>query len=359
MKSKKNKLKINIQIGGVNSKQLEILTKLLAMTLSSGLSITEALSLAEKTSVGKLKGIMSDVSKAVVSGRTLSEALAQHKVFSQLYVNTVRVGETAGSLPESLEIMAKHIHKERALISSIREAVAYPIVITIAAFTLALTMSAFVLPKITPLLSQLKVDLPFTTKALIWFSDFFRDNTIVILGAVALVVVVVSWFTKQKFSKPVTSWLTLHLPVVGTMAHEVNLTRFCRTLGNLLKSGIEIVEALEITRNTLENYYYKKAIGKATKGVSAGKQLSEGLSEHSKLFPVVVIQMVSGAERSGKLNETLLYLADYYEEQVTSTAKSLPVFIEPILLALIGIGVAFLALGIITPIFKLTGSIHK
>jgi len=163
---------------------------------------------------------------------------------------------------------------------------------------------------------------------------------------------------RQKFSRPFNHAVLLHIPVFQKLVHNAALARFSLTMGTLLKAGIPIIEGLSITSGAIGNYYYEKALQKVIEGVEKGTALSEILERYPKLFPPLLTRMIQVGEKSGNLEETFLYLANYYEREVDVSAKSLTTAIEPILLLIIGGAVAFLALSIITPIYNITGSIH-
>ena len=357
---KKDLLELEILIGGVNLTQKAIFAQHLAMMLKSGLPIIEALSIAQDSASGKLKKILRNVLKSVQAGRSLSASFARYpKVFSGLFVNAIYAGEASGTLIENFESIAEQLEKEKELVSKIKGALLYPVVILTVAFVLSLVLAFLVLPKITPLFEGLKIDLPITTRALIWFSYFIQDYGLYLfLGIVAFVIFIV-WLVKQKFAKPVTHRILIDTPILKNITRNANLARFCRTLGMLLKSGVNIDEALEVTKGTIGNYYYEHALDKVSQNIRRGTKLSENLSQFESLFPTTLTRMIKVGEESGKFEETLFYLANFYEIKVDSVTKSLSTAIEPILLIIIGLVVGFLALSIITPIYDITGGIRR
>ena len=167
------------------------------------------------------------------------------------------------------------------------------------------------------------------------------------------------WLFRQPFVRPITHWVFLHAPLVGPLARSTNLARFSRTLGMLLKSGLRIDEAIEIMKQILGNYYYQRVIGELERRVTKGSSMYENLQRYPFLFPLVVVHMVRVGEESGRLEDTLLYLGEYYESEVDNAIKNLSTVIEPLLLLLIGGAVGFLALSIITPIYSITGGVKQ
>lgn len=358
--SKQSILEADISFGRVSLAQKMVFAKNLSLMLRSGLVLSEALEIIEEQSSGKMKKVSRRILHAVEAGEPLSEALSFFpKIFSPLFRNIVNAGELSGNLEKNLENIAVQLKKENELIAKIKGAMYYPITVMTAAFFLGLAMSFLVLPKITPLFEGLKVQLPWSTRVLISFSHIIGNYGYwLFLGIVALVFFVV-WVLRLHMMRPFTNWFLLHFPIVKDIVIKTNLSRFCSTLATLLQSGINIDEALDITNKTLENYYYKRALGRVTMSVSQGGKLSEGLEEFSNLFPKITTRMIKVGEKSGNLDETLFYLAESYETEVDNATKSLSTLIEPVLLLGIGLLVAFLALSIITPIYQVTGNIRK
>lgn len=357
---KKGLLEKEIFIGGVTLTQKALLSRHLAVMLKAGLTISEALVIVEDSATGKLKKILRQILKSIRSGRSLSSSLKDHKnVFSGLFINATYAGEMSGTLEESLENIAQQLEKERELVAKVKGAMLYPIIVLIAAFILMMVLSFIILPKIIPLFEGLKSDLPATTRGLIAFSHFVEANGAILLIAIFAFISFMGWVIKQKFSKPVTHWLILHTPVIKKLVINANLARFSRTLGTLIRSGLNIDEAVAITRDTVGNYYYSTFLDSVAKRISKGTKLSDNLLQNEKLFPRLLSKMIKVGEESGRLEEVLFYLAGFYETEVDSSTKSLSTAIEPILLIFIGLVVGFLALAIITPIYEITGNIGR
>jgi type IV pilus assembly protein PilC len=359
-KSKKSLFELDINIGGVSLVQKALFAKNLSLMLKAGLPISEALAISRDSAKGKLKSVLDKVLDSVRSGRSFSDSLAEHKeTFSSLFINAAKSGESSGTLVENLEGLALQLKKEKELISKIKGAMMYPVIVLTATFGLGMVLSFVVLPQITPLFEGLKVELPLTTRALISFSHFVQDYGVFLFFGVVGFVLLLLYLVRQKFSQPVTHWLLLRVPILKNLTRGANLTRFSRTLGTLLKSGVPIDEALEITKETVGNYYYRQALDKVSRGVSRGGKLSVSLGQAKNYFPTLLVKMLKVGEESGKFEESLFYLADYYEEEVDNATKTLSTTIEPILLLTIGLVVGFLALSIITPIYDITGNIQR
>ena len=358
--TKKGALDVDISIGGINFAQKVTFAKHLAVMLKSGLTITEALEIVYGQAEGKLRKIIGKIKTSVDAGNSLSSSLGKFpKIFPPIFVNTVYVGESSGTLDENLDNLAGHLKKDKELLDKIKGAMVYPMIVLSLAFVLAMAISFVVLPKITPLFKGLGMDLPLSTKVLIAFSDIIQKQGKILFPAIVGSVIFIVWIFRQNFFKPVADYLILHTPIIKHISRNKNLTIFSSTLGTLLKSGLNIDEALRITKDTIDNYYYKRALDDLAKKAQLGTKISENLSRHKKYFPSLMVSMVKIGENSGRLEEVLAYLADYYETEVNNATKTLSTAIEPLLLIFIGLMVGGLAIAIITPIYKMTGNVQK
>jgi len=345
---------ISFSFTRINLTTKAIFAKHLAVMQKSGLTIVESLSIIADSSQGKFKRIVKGILKSTEAGNTLSSSFARYpKIFPSIFISSIYAGESSGTLDQNLENLAIQMEKEKELSSKIKGAMLYPSVVLVATFILGIVLSFLVLPKIIPLFEGLKVDLPFTTRALISFSHFMDDNGgKAFIGLVVFLIFFV-WLVKQKFIKPITHLFFLKMPIVNHITRNINLARFTRTLGMLLKSGLNIDEALKVTKDTLGNYYYHKSLEEVSQRVGKGITLSENLKHYEDLYPKMVSRMILVGEESGNLEDTLFYLADFYELEVDNASKALSTTIEPVLLIFIGLAVGFLALSIITPIFNI------
>ncbi len=346
--------------GKVTLTQKALFAKHMAVMLRSGLTITEALHTAIDTSSGRLKQIMKEVEQSVQAGKPLSTALAGYQdVFSDLFVNVVYVGEASGTLVENLENLAVQIEKERDLRAKLLGAMIYPIIVFSATFILSLVLAFVVLPKLIPLFQGLKVQLPLSTRILIAMAGFIENHVFLIVGSVFGTLAGLTFLVRQRFVRPITHYVLLKIPLIGPVVHDVNLVLFARTLRMLLTSGLNIDETIEIAHNAVSNHYYQQALRDVSRAIRTGTKLSQNLARYNDLFPPLVSRMVRVGEESGQLEETLSYLESFYEKEVDNSTKTLSIAIEPVLLLVLGLGVGFLALSIITPIYSITGSIGK
>lgn len=219
---------------------------------------------------------------------------------------------------------------------------------------IGILMMMFVMPAITGVFKEMGNDLPATTQALISVSDFFANHTILALLSIVGVVGGTVYFLKTKIGKRIISWTVTRLPVIGTIAKEVNAARTARTLASLLNSGVDVIRSLEITEEVIQNVYYKKILRDARDRVEKGTALSETFVERSDLYPILVGEMILVGEETGQISGMLKELAIFYETEVERKTKDLSTIIEPLLMVVIGAGVGFFALALIAPIYSIS-----
>lgn len=359
-KNKKSLFQLDISFGGPSLTQKVLFAKNLAIMLKSGMTLVEALHTVRDSVSGKFRSILSKVIKKVESGVPLSDSLSKYKkVFPEVFINVAQAGESSGTLPENLENIANQLKKDKDLITKIKGAMVYPVIILIATFFLGIAVSFFILPKIIPLFESLEVDLPFSTRMLVSFSNLVESHGIILFGSIILFLLGLFWLLRKPFLRPATHWLIIKLPIIGRISRNANLARFSSTLGSLLKSGITIDEGLEITRRSVGNHYYKKELFRISKKIKAGSRLSNELTQNDFLFPAMTAKMVKVGEESGRFEESFAHLAEFYEGEVDTAIKNFTTMLEPLLLLFIGSIVGFLALSIISPIYDITGNIQK
>ncbi len=355
-----NLLKTELSFGHVSLEQKAVLARQLAVMLQSGLTLSEALGTAGEASRGKLKVVLGEVRRMVESGQTFAGALgSKPRIFGGLFTSAVYAGELSGTLAENLKNVALSLEKERALAGKIKGALVYPAVVLVATVVLGLVLAFTVLPKITRLFEGLSIKLPATTRALISFANFADSYGAVAFPALIILLVFLILLARSSMLRPVTHRLLLVLPFARRLVRESNISRFAGALAMLLKSGVTVDEALKITADTASNYYFKKALVAVGGNVRKGNKLAASLAAFPSLFPPLATNLVRVGEESGRFEETLQYLAEFYESEVDKTTKNLSTAIEPALLLIIGTVVAIFALSIITPIYELTGNIRR
>jgi type IV pilus assembly protein PilC len=354
-----NMAEINAKLGRVKGDELVMVTRNLGSMLDAGLTVTRALSVIERqTKNPKLKKVTNEVVSRINKGDQFFEALKDHpKVFDDLYIAMIRAGEESGNLAESLRTLAVQMERSSNLKKKIKGAMIYPSIVITVMVIIGILMMIFVLPAITGIFKQMGTDLPATTRILIGTSDFLVANTVVALAAIVAFVTGMVYALKSQPGKVATSWLVTRLPVIGTMAKETNAARTARTLSSLLNSGVDVIQALTITEEVVQNHFYKKIIREAAVRVEKGTALSETFIERSDLYPILVGEMILVGEETGSIAKMLGELAQFYEVEVERKTKDLSTIIEPLLMVVIGTGVGFFALALIAPIYSIGDSI--
>ncbi|MEK7105239.1 MAG: type II secretion system F family protein [Patescibacteria group bacterium] len=335
-----------------------IFTKHLGIMLKAGVALDEALRIAEVSNKGALRGIIAKVRRDVESGERLANALARHpRAFSEYYVNMVKAGEESGNLAENLEQLAIRFSKDFDLRQKALSAMLYPTLVVALTIGLGVIVAFFVLPRLSALFSAFDFELPLSTRILIWMSHVSADYGVWIAGIALVLFVLFVIVVRLKVSRPAVDTALLHLPVIKKITRTLNLARFCNILASLLKSGLPINHALAVTEQVVGNVKFKRAIHEAIARVDRGETLSVALSGHQQLFPPFVHRMIQIGDETGKTEDVLFYLAEFYENDLDVTLKNLSTVIEPALLVSIGALVAILALSIITPIYGFISAI--
>ncbi len=346
--------------GGVTNVVKVTFAKHLSLMIRAGLPIDESVRVLRDQAQGRFRRVLSKVLQNVESGRPLSEGFAEYPgVFSELFIATVRAGEASGTLEESMNDLALQLAKSYELQRKIRGAMIYPIIVLTAAAGIGIGLAYFVLPKVISLFQSITVQLPLTTRLLIGLSRFLVAHGTAFFLGVAFTVIVIVQILKLKPIRPFTHYVLLKLPVFGKLAQNFNLANFARTMATLLKSGLSIGDAFQITSNTLRNVRYKKALLRVREATETGIPASTTLEEFPKLFPAITSRMIAVGERTGNLEDTFGYLAEFYEDEVDNMTKNLSTILEPVLLIVIGLFIAGIAIGIITPIYNFVGSISQ
>ncbi len=305
-----------------------------------------------------LKRKLVSVSDDIQAGLAISGALAKHPdVFSDFYVNMVRAGEESGNLSGALSDIGLNLEKSHALSKKVGGALIYPGVILLAMITIGILMFAFVVPTLARTFKELEVDLPLTTRIIVALGNFFSTHLILSFTIVGLSFVGLSFFFRAQFLAKYIDYVVLHLPVVGTIAKELNTARTARTMSSLLVSGVSIVKAVEITKDVVQNVYFKQVLDQVAVSVEKGAPFSEIFKEHTDLYPVMMSEMVEVGGETGKLSDMLLQIALFYEEEIENKTKNLSTIIEPVLMIVIGSAVGFFAISMISPLYSVLNNI--
>lgn len=337
-------------------------TKHLALMVRSGITIVDGLdTLIAQTKTPYFRKVLLSVFADIQNGQRLADALSKHpKEFDVFYISLIQVGEQSGSLDTSLEYLAKQIAKQYSLTKKIEGVMLYPLLILTIATAIAGFISYFILPQLTSFFTSLDVKLPLSTRILLFVADLMKHYGILIWVGFGLLLLALYLILGLPSVKKHWQKFLLSLPVLGAFQESAILATLCRNLGIMLKSGLSITTSLETLRDGTANLVFKEYIGQIHKAVIRGRNISEELTSGNYHFiPPIVTRMITIGEKSGELDQTLLYLGDFFEDDVDNSAKNVSTLIEPLLLIGIGIVVGFLALAIITPIYQLTGSIQR
>ena len=344
---------------GVPLSEKMMFTRDLAVMVKAGFPLEEALGiLSQQIETPRFRQAIKEIQKSIQQGKNFSQALQEYpKIFPQLYVNMIKVAETAGNLDETLRNLTNHLKKEHDLRSRVKGALTYPAVILTAMILIGTFMLIFVVPKITGVLKGFNVQLPLMTRFVIGFSTF-ASHYIYLL----FIFLLVGGYLFKKASrrpgfKKGIDIILLRIPILSRILKKMSIARFSRTLASLLKSGVSVVEALSITSKTLSNSLYRESLQETLKNIQKGESLQENLSRYPSLYPPIVFQMVGVGERAGALSDILEDLANFYEEEVDSLTQNLSSIIEPVIILLIGSAVGFFALAMLQPMFALFNGI--
>ena len=347
------------RLQGVSLKEKLFFTRNLSVMISSGLTIARALSnLAVQTTNKHFKAVLENVYKDVQKGLTLSDALAKYPaIFSDLFINMIRVGEIGGTLDESLNIVTIQMEKEHELKSKIRGAMIYPAVIVFAMVVVGVIMLTYILPQILGVFGDMEVELPPATRFIIKISDILQHHGFLIIVGLIGIGIFIKVFSSTNIGKKTVSFVLLKMPILKNIVIKVNCARFARIYSSLLHSGVSVVDSLNIVANTLTNTFFKEAVMEGRNKIQRGIELSSVIEEYPVIFPVIVAQMIRVGEETGKTEDMMVKLAEFYEEEVNQITKNLSSIIEPVLMLVIGSAVGFFAVAMLQPMYSVLENI--
>lgn len=356
---KKTKIAFFDRFSGIPLSEKMMFTRNLSVMISSGLPISKTLkNLSIQTKNKKFIKILNVIQEDVQAGNPFSDGLARFPaIFNELFVNMVRVGETGGNLEEVLNILANQLERDHDLLRKVRGALVYPAVILVAMIGIGIIMMTYVIPQITKVFTDMNVELPLLTKFVIGLSTVLIKYWWLVIAIFLALAIGIKIFFSTAIGRKIWGFISIHIPLIGSIVIKVNCARFSRIHSSLLKSGISVTKALEILSRTLNNFYYQRAFKRAIGGVQKGVNLSKIIYEEKRIFPVLVPQMLEVGEETGKTEEVLAKLAEFYEEEVSQITKNLSSIIEPILMLIIGGAVGVFAVSIIQPMYSVMDNI--
>lgn len=343
-------------VGKVSYVDKFLFAKHLEMMIKAGLPLRESVSeIREQAGSRKFKQVLDNVISHLDNGESLADSLSKHPaVFDELFVNLIKAGEASGTLEENLKYLIAQLEKNHDLKKMIKAALLYPILVLSSTFSLIGILAIYILPKLIPLFEGFDIELPLPTRILLWTIKVFQNYGLGIFILIIVLVLVFIFISRFRAVKNINHRIVLKLPIIGKLNRNVNLAYFSRTLGTLIRSGIPIIEAMNITADTLSNVIYQEQVKKSISRIQHGEEVASYLKTKPKLFPPVFSRMINVGEKTGKLDDSLLYLAKFYEKEISDTARNLSTILEPILLIIVGLVVGFVAVSIIMPIYEIT-----
>lgn len=340
--------------GRVKLADLSIFCRQFSTMIDAGVSLVRALDvLAEQTQNPKLRRMLTDIQQEVESGQTLSKSMSKYpKTFNNLFIGLIRAGEVGGVLEEALQRLSGFLEKDMELRRKVKAALTYPVIVVVVAVGIVVGLTTFIVPKFVELFRDLGVkELPAMTQVLVDFSDFLKTRWWLGLVIIAVTYIALKYFGTTRVGRRVLDRIKLKVPVFGKLHHKIALARFSRTLGTLLVSGVPILQALETVAGTVGNGIIAEAVMQARARIREGDRINDPL-EKSRMFPPMVVHMISIGEESGALDSMLGKIAEFYEQEVEATLQSLTSAIEPVLIVLLGFCVGFIVIAMFMPLIQ-------
>jgi type IV pilus assembly protein PilC len=340
--------------GRVALADLVVFTRQLATMIDAGLAMVQSLqALAEQTTNKVMRDIIKDVCTRVEGGDSFSEALQKHpRAFNRLYVCMVAAGEKGGLLAEILARLAVYLENAARLRKKVKSAMMYPIVVTVVAILITIFLLIKVVPVFGEIFKSFNSALPAPTQYLIDVSHFVQHYILLLLVAGGGGIYGWFYFVKTPVGRRFWDSYRIRLPIFGSIAHKICLARFTRTLASLVRSGVPILEVLQIVSQTVGNVVMEKAIKTAAIDIERGESISAALGKHP-VFPVMIIRMVTAGEQTGKIDSMLERIADFLDDEIETTLSGLTALIEPILIVFLGVVVGGMVICMFLPIFKM------
>jgi type IV pilus assembly protein PilC len=352
-------ININLKIpglgGGVKPKVLTTFTRQLATLVDAGLPLLRGLRVLEKQERNaNLKSILGQLSLAIEGGSTFSEALAQHpKVFNRLFVNMVKAGELGGVLEVVLKRLAEFSEKAQKIKGKVKAAMFYPVAVMVVAVGIMILLMVMVVPKFKDVFAGMNMKLPGFTLFVLAVSDIIKSHILMTLGCMAVAVVIfLITINKTKSGRYIWDKFKLKMPALGPVISKVAISRFTRTLGTLVSSGVPILQALMIVKETAGNVIISNAVGKVHESVKEGETITAPL-ESSGVFPPMVVSMVDVGEQTGALPEMLLKIADNYDEEVDNAVSAMTSLLEPIMIVFLAVIVGSIVIAMFLPLISM------
>lgn len=356
---RKKPTQLSFKLGsGVKRQDISRFTRQFATMIGSGLPMIQCLEIlgAQVESV-EMRKVILQIKESVQGGSTLADALGRHpKIFDQLYTNMVEAGEMGGALDVILIRLAGYREKADALIRKVKGAMMYPAVISVVATGVTVAMLTFIVPVFAKMFAGLGSELPAPTLVVLKISNFLQSSYLIILGLIAALIVAFKLYVRTPGGRLAVDRVYINMPVIGNLIRKSAISRFSRTLGTLLSSGVSILDALEITAKTAGNRVVHDAIKRSVISIAEGDTITSPLKE-TGVFPPMVTQMISVGEKTGGLDEMLNKIADFYDEEVDAAVTGLTSIIEPVVIVFMGVVIGGILIAMYLPMFDIIGKI--
>src|SRR5262245_22753982 len=339
---------------GVGAKRIAIFTRQFSVMLDAGLPLVQCLEiLGEQEEHRTFQAIINQVRSDVEAGSSLADAMRKHpKAFDNLYVNMVAAGEAGGILDVILQRLSVYIEKVVRLNNQVKSALIYPVSVIVIAAAVVFVILKWVIPVFAQLFAGFSSEMPLITRIVVAASDFVGRYFPFIVAVIVFGIVAINRWHKTPHGRRVLDGALLKIPVIGMLLRKIAVARFCRTLSTLTSSGVPILDGLEITAKTAGNAIIEDAIMAVRKSVEEGKSISEPLAQ-TKVFPVMVVQMINVGEQTGALDQMLSKIADFYEEEVDTAVAGLMKLIEPIMITILGVIIGTIVTAMYLPLYDL------
>ncbi len=334
--------------------------KRLSFLIRAEVPLVQALQILSQQSGEKMRSTIETITRDVSNGQLLSRSLQKNETFlGGFAIQMIQVGEHSGTLSDNLEYLAEELKKRHTLQKKVISAFVYPVVVFVATIGIVLFLILYLFPKIIPVFSSLHMQLPLSTRMLIVISKYIHDYWLSgIIGIVGLFTITILTIKKNERVRMLFDRVLLRVPLFGAVIQSYNLTHITRICGILLRSGLPLSETLQIVSSVVQNRVYQKCVENSVLAIGRGETLSSSLKKHDAVFPSISIQIISVGEASGNLASSLLYLSDFFEQEVDEFTKNVSNIIEPLLMLVMGLLVGFIAISIITPIYGITQNLH-
>jgi type IV pilus assembly protein PilC len=323
--------------------------------ITAGLPLTDGLRILEQQSKPAIQKLLADLIRDIEGGNSFGDALEKHPdLFDRVFIQLVRAGEAGGVLDEILARLADNLEKAKDFRSKTRGALIYPVIVLIAMAIVGAIMMIFVIPKLTEMYADFGADLPLATQLLISISNFFVNFWWLMIAAIVGGIFGIQAWYKTDQGLHYIDKMKLQIPIMGQLRRKIILTEFSRTMSLLLAAGVSLLEGLAITTKAVDNVLYRDALEQAADQVEKGVSLGQAISAYDEIFPPILYQMIAVGEETGKLDEVLMKLADYFQSETEQEIKNLTTALEPIIMIVLGLMVGVMVIAIIMPIYNLT-----